>query len=117
MKIIKPGGHRLFEHDPQTASRVSEMLLDLEQHGMDAVRKYSTQFDDWNPLDFELSHAQIEDAIANVSPQAIADTDFCQGNVRVFAEAQLNTTAHHVSADIYVSGTAWRRGYAAGGRR
>ena len=47
MKIIKEGGHRLFEEDPQTTSYISEMLRDLEQNGMDAVRKYSQQFDDW----------------------------------------------------------------------
>ena len=41
MKIIKQGGHRLFESDPETCRIVSEMLLDLERHGMDAVRKYS----------------------------------------------------------------------------
>ena len=49
MKLIKPGGHRLFESDPQTCKVVSEMLLDMERGGMDAVRKYSKQFDDWNP--------------------------------------------------------------------
>ena len=31
MKIIKPGGHRLFQQDPETARVVSEMLLDLER--------------------------------------------------------------------------------------
>ena len=49
MKVIKHGGHRLFENDPETARVVSEMLLDLERDGMDAVRKYSQQFDDWDP--------------------------------------------------------------------
>lgn len=53
MKIIKQGGHRPFESDPQTAKVVAEMLLDLERHGMDAVRKYDRQFDDWDPPTFE----------------------------------------------------------------
>ena len=35
------------------------MLLDLEQNGMDAVRKYSQQFDGWAPDSFELSEAQV----------------------------------------------------------
>jgi len=48
MKIIKDGNHRLFENDPETARIVSEMLLDLEKHGMDAIRRYSEKFDDWN---------------------------------------------------------------------
>jgi sulfopropanediol 3-dehydrogenase len=91
MRILKEGGHRLFEKDQQTAAIVSEMLLDLEAHGMDAVRKYSRQLDGWDPASFELTPAQVAEAIAQLPPQAIADTDYCQGNVRRFAEAQLKT--------------------------
>lgn len=91
MKIIKDGGHRLFETDQETARIVSEMLLQLERDGMDAVRRYSEQFDDWTPPDFRLSEAQIAEAIARLPAQVISDTDFCQGNVRTFAQAQLAT--------------------------
>jgi sulfopropanediol 3-dehydrogenase len=41
MKVIKQGGHRLFEQDHETAAVVSRMLSELEPDGMDAVRKYS----------------------------------------------------------------------------
>lgn len=58
---------------------------------MDAVRKYSRQFDEWEPQDFLLTRAQIDEAIAKLSQQAIDDTDYCQSNVRRFAEAQLET--------------------------
>jgi len=81
----------LFEQDRETAVVVSEMLLDLEQNGMDAVRRYSRKFDDWDPSDFRLTAAQIEDAIGRLPEQAIRDTDYCQGNVRRFAEAQFAT--------------------------
>ncbi len=91
MKIVKEGGHRLFEEDPETTAYVSEMLRDLEQNGMDAVRQYSKKFDDWQPESFELSESQIEEAISKCDDQLIADTDFCQGNVRKFAEAQRTT--------------------------
>ncbi len=91
MKIIKSGGHRLFENDPETARVVSKMLLDLERHGMDAVRKYSQQFDDWNPDSFELSGAEIAEAIKTLPQQVVEDTDYCQTNVRNFAKAQLST--------------------------
>jgi hypothetical protein len=37
MRIIKNGGHRLFEEDQETARVVSEMLRELERDGMDAV--------------------------------------------------------------------------------
>lgn len=91
MKIIKAGGHRLFEHDVETSSIVSQMLIELERNGMDAVRKYSQQFDHWVPSDFRLGEAQIQEAITKVPAQAICDTDYCQDNVRSFAKAQFAT--------------------------
>ena len=39
MRIVKQGGHRLFTQDPETGRVVSEMLSDIEKHGLDAVRK------------------------------------------------------------------------------
>jgi sulfopropanediol 3-dehydrogenase len=91
VKIVKPGGHRLFEHDPETAETVTRMLVDLEKNGMDAVRKYSRQFDGWDPASFQLTAGEIGRAISELAPQAIRDTDYCQDNVRTFAQAQLKT--------------------------
>lgn len=91
MKTLKAGKQRLFEHDTETAAVVSRMLIDLERNGMDAVRRYSRQFDDWDPPEFQLTETAIQDAIAQVPEQAVADTAFCQANVRAFAEAQLGT--------------------------
>ena len=66
MKVIKEGQQRLFETDQETVSTVSRMLLDLERNGMDAVRKYSLQFDEWDPPDFQLTPQQIDDAVASL---------------------------------------------------
>ncbi len=91
MKIVKQGRQRLFEQDRETAAVVSEMLLDLERDGMDAMRRYSRKFDDWDPPSFRLTTSQIDDAIGRLPEQAIRDTDYCQRNVRRFAQAQLAT--------------------------
>jgi sulfopropanediol 3-dehydrogenase len=91
MQVFKEGGHRLFQSDPECAEIVSKMLADLEKRGMGAVREYSERFDDWCPADFELSSRQVEAAITALDPQVIEDTDFCQANVRAFAQAQLST--------------------------
>lgn len=91
MRIFKQGRQRLFETDRETAETVSRMLLELERDGMDAVRRYSRQFDGWDPPSFRLSAAEIAAAIEQVPEQAIRDTAFCQANVRSFAEAQLAT--------------------------
>lgn len=89
MKILKEGGHRLFETDPETARYVADLLVRLRRDGMDAVRQLSIQFDEWAPARFELTEQQIADAVAQCSPQLVEDTAFCQGNVRRFAQAQL----------------------------
>ncbi|MBM3188128.1 MAG: histidinol dehydrogenase [Chloroflexi bacterium] len=91
MKVLKTGGRQLYERDPETTRVVSEMLLDLERNGLEAVRRYSRRFDAWDPPEFELSPRQIREAIAQLEPQVVEDTLFCQGNVRRFAEAQLAT--------------------------
>lgn len=81
----------MFAKDLETTRIVSEMLLDLEEHGMDAVRRYSERLDGWTPDKFELSRGQIEEIVAGLPQQLVSDTKFCQGNVRRFAEAQLKT--------------------------
>ena len=63
-KVSKDGSHRLFERDPETARVVSEMLLDLEKDGLQAVRRYSKRFDQWDPPNFELDEKQIQEAIS-----------------------------------------------------
>jgi sulfopropanediol 3-dehydrogenase len=97
--VVKPGGHRLFEQDRETAAAVAEMLLVLERRGMDAVREYSRKFDGWDPADFELSRAQVDAAVASLDGRARADTEWCQANVRAFAEAQL-ATLHPLETEI-----------------
>ena len=91
MKVIKEGGHRLFESDPETARYVADLLDQLRQGGLAALRELSAKFDDWSPENFELSAKQIDEAIAQCPEQLISDTEFCQGNVRAFAEAQMKT--------------------------
>jgi len=93
MKTVKEGGHRLFENDPETARTVSDMLRELERDGLAAVRRYSEKFDHWTPESFELGPAEIRRIIDRLDPQVVADTRYCQGNVRRFAEAQLGTLA------------------------
>jgi sulfopropanediol 3-dehydrogenase len=91
VKLVKEGGHRLFEEDRETAAYVAEMLRELEERGMDAVREYSRKLDGWDPPNFELSGTEIEGIISKCDDQLLRDTEFCQANVRRFAEEQLAT--------------------------
>ncbi|MFW5738479.1 MAG: histidinol dehydrogenase, partial [Spirochaetota bacterium] len=51
----------------------------------------SRKFDEWDPESFELSDAEVDEAIGRCDAQLVEDTDFCQANVRAFAQAQLQT--------------------------
>ena len=88
MKVIKKGKHNIFKTDSEVSRYVSEMLIDLEKNGMDAVRKYSSRFDSWEPDDFELNQGQIDQAISRCGEQLLEDTKICQANVKKFAQAQ-----------------------------
>ena len=91
MKTLKEGNHILFGQNETVTKKVSEMLLNIEKNGMDAVRKYSNLLDNWNPDSFELNEGQIQIAIDELDQQVIKDTDYCQKNVRDFANAQMKT--------------------------
>ena len=59
--------------DPAVAARVSEILLDIERGGEDALRRYSRDLDGWDPPSFELTRAEIARARAarRRRPQAV----------------------------------------------
>lgn len=67
---------------------VSGVINDIKTKGDAAVRQYSQQFDQWSPPSFKLSRQQIDEIIASVDPQIIADIKEVQQNIRKFAEAQ-----------------------------
>jgi sulfopropanediol 3-dehydrogenase len=68
---------------------VTGVIADIRERGDTAVREYSAKFDQWSPDDFRLSAGQIDDIVAGVPAQAIADIEFAQAQVRAFAQAQL----------------------------
>lgn len=67
---------------------VKGVIDEVRANGDAAVRQYSQQFDQWSPPSFKLSQQQIDEIIASVDPQIIADIKEVQLNVRRFAEAQ-----------------------------
>ena len=55
MKVLKEGGHLALTPDENVAQVVRDILADVRENGIDAVRKYSRQFDNWDPPSFEIS--------------------------------------------------------------
>src|ERR1700749_4832050 len=77
--------------DPAVRERVSEMLRDIERRGVDAVRAYSRELDNWDPPSFEVTSAQVAAASAAL-PDALKESiAFAQAQIRNFAQLQRAT--------------------------
>lgn len=74
--------------DQQVQDTVKGILADIEANGDAAVRSLSEKFDGYSPQRFRLSAADIEAAMAAVSPRDLEDIKFAQTQVRNFAEKQ-----------------------------
>ena len=77
------------EINSQVRGTVEAIIADVEQRGDAAVRMYSEKFDHWNPPSLRLSDAEIQDCIASIGPQAIADIAFAQAQIKRFAQIQM----------------------------
>ena len=69
-------------------STVEGILADIEARGDAAVRELSARFDKWNPPDFRLSRAEIDDLVRSLPRQALEDIKFAQQQIRNFAQIQ-----------------------------
>ena len=63
-------------------------MLDIEARGDQAVREMSKNLDRYDPVAFRLTSAEIDSAIAKVSPRDLEDIKFAQAQIRRFAQAQ-----------------------------
>ncbi|MEB3369987.1 histidinol dehydrogenase [Saccharopolyspora mangrovi] len=76
---------------PDVQEKVAAIIADIRARGDEAVREHSARFDKWEPESFRLSPAQIDEILARVPEQVIADIRFVQQQVRGFAEKQLES--------------------------
>lgn len=79
--------------DPVSAvtERVTGMLADIASDGIDAVRRFSHELDDWDPQDFRVADAELKAASEAIEPAVREAIDFAQEQVRRFAELQRDT--------------------------
>ena len=75
----------------QVRHTVSDMLLRIEREGVDAIRAYSRDLDQWDPPSFVVDEAAIKQAEAGISPTLREHIAFAQQQVRAFAQAQRGT--------------------------
>jgi sulfopropanediol 3-dehydrogenase len=67
------------------------MLRDIERGGIDAVRRWSRELDDWSPESFVVSRDEIARAAAQLDDELKQHIAFAQEQVRRFAQAQRAT--------------------------
>ena len=77
--------------DPDVAARVSEMLSRIDRDGLDAVRHYSRELDQWAPDSFEVSSEDLAHAALAISDPLRESIAFAQAQVANFARLQRAT--------------------------
>ncbi len=90
-RYLKEPNPPTTEATEELRSRVSEILSDIERGGLDMVRRYSLEFDDWAPDDFVVSDAEFQRASAATEDTVKEHIAFAQNQIRTFATAQLGT--------------------------
>lgn len=90
IKYLKKGAASAQKAADDSAVRetVAKIIADVELEGLEAVRRYSQELDNWSPESFRLSDAEIAQNIAALPPRTIADIKFAQAQIRGFAQAQ-----------------------------
>jgi sulfopropanediol 3-dehydrogenase len=77
--------------DAKVRETVEAILAQVEDNKDAAIRELSKKFDNWEPKDFRLSPAEIEQAISQVAKRDLDDIRFAQAQVRNFAQRQKET--------------------------
>ena len=89
--LKRPASEPASGPDPAVAQRVTEMLLRIERDGLDAVRAYSRELDDWAPDSFEVTAAQVADSALALSDALRDSIAFAQAQIANFARLQKAT--------------------------
>jgi sulfopropanediol 3-dehydrogenase len=88
LKKASPPSESVSQEIRETVSRV---ILEIERDGMAAVRKYSQQFDGWNPPSFFLDESAVRAGLEAVDPKIARAIDFAIEQVKHFAQLQRQT--------------------------
>ncbi|MDQ4138654.1 MAG: histidinol dehydrogenase, partial [Actinomycetota bacterium] len=76
------------QRDPAVVRTVSEMLLDIQQRGMDAVLHYATKLDRWDGREIELNGKTIAESGSRLDPALREAIELGSERTRAFAAEQ-----------------------------
>ena len=89
-EYLKKAKERQKEDYRKIREVVGEVLERVKEEGEAAVRYYSEKFDHWNPKNFKIPEDEKLAARRALPESMVADIDFCQTQIRNFAQEQLN---------------------------
>ena len=90
-RYLKRAKERPAEDLTAVRKTVSEIIEKVRSEGEGAVRYYSEKFDEWSPKSFRVSEDEIRTAKGKLTDQMVEDIDFCQAQIRNFAQQQMKT--------------------------
>ena len=70
---------------------VRQIIEKVRTEGEAGVRYYSEKFDKWSPPSFKLGEQEIRDVKKQLPQSMVEDIEFCQTQIRNFAQAQMDT--------------------------
>lgn len=88
-QYLKRSVERPQEDISAVQATVKEILERVRKEGIEAVRYYSEQFDHFSPKDFRVSKDEMAAAKKALPKSEVEDIDFCQAQVRNFADEQM----------------------------
>ena len=83
--FLKEPPHQPGEGADAVRRTVSEILASVEKEGVAAVRRYSAQFDRWDPPSFRVDRVALDRAADEVEPGLRRQIDFAAEQIRGFA--------------------------------
>ena len=90
---LKKAAERPAEDLSQVRETVRQIIEKVRREGEDAVRYYSEKFDKWAPASFKISEDDMRSAKDKLPATMVADIDFCQAQIRNFAQEQMKRLA------------------------
>lgn len=90
-RYVKKAAQQEWRADESVRKTVTEILDRIRAEGMEAVREYSKQFDDWSPESFRVPSDVALAAGDQLDPELREHIQFAHAQVKGFAEAQLET--------------------------
>lgn len=88
-RYLKKALEKPVEDVTAVRETVRTILEKIRTEGEDGLRYYSEKFDNWSPKSFRVSDDDIRSARAKLPVTEVEDIDFCQAQIKKFAQEQM----------------------------